>query len=275
MSGSEENVTMSARFYAAGVEPAKESHDSDLDTEYASGLSSLSESDDFEDRKDLRHAIKKSGSEREEISKLRHCISHLGEYSYNVNLNGQEILNHVRSNCTDPVVLGWLGDRANAPNFLNYVRFYYTWNTMRRVDYQEIPWIMISPVIENQPVWNYFRDPANMGRIAQIAQNRIICPYIVPDNANRNHLAPAPFPALTLALSLILLIARVRATVHLAACLGFDAESRDLRSPQDRLKCEQQYAYTLDGSRMTTHDMPIAPQDIDVWNNFRQVVNQF
>ncbi|KAG9330510.1 hypothetical protein JZ751_016219 [Albula glossodonta] len=149
------------------------------------------------------------------------------------------------------------------------------WNTMRRVDYQEIPWIMISPVIENQPVWNYFRDPANMGRIAQIAQNRIICPYIVPDNANRNHFAPAPFPALTLALSLILLIARVRATVHLAACLGFDAESRDLRSPQDRLKCEQQYAYTLDGSRMTTHDMPIAPQDIDVWNNFRQVVNQF
>lgn len=119
------------------------------------------------------------------------------------------------------------------------------WNSMRNARTQQIPEIMFKPVGQEERAWQDF---LSLGTV--IGRNRIFLPYVRPADADPLFFPETPFFVLTLALSVVLMVfTDVKATIHLAACLG-----RDTRSPftPDLFHhLQRQYACTIDNTVMS------------------------
>ncbi|KAG7454532.1 hypothetical protein MATL_G00260780 [Megalops atlanticus] len=130
------------------------------------------------------------------------------------------------------------------------------WNSMSSSPYPEIPWIILHPVKPREPVWRIFVELMSRRGVFQPA-NRILIPYIVPDGVDEKLFPSVPLFVLTLALSIVLWPLQVRAKIHLAACLGFDDESRCSKTQMDITRCVMQYAYTVDHTMMSSTNVTV------------------
>ncbi|KAL6464545.1 hypothetical protein MHYP_G00268620 [Metynnis hypsauchen] len=113
------------------------------------------------------------------------------------------------------------------------------WNSMRRSK-QRIPQILLAPVGQEEPVWDIFNKLGG----PQQSYDRIIIPYLVPENLKKGF-PVLHFQTVISVLSLVLVTTGIRATVHLAACLGRN------KTPLMVEEWKRQYAYTVDKTYMT------------------------
>ncbi|XP_040011738.1 uncharacterized protein LOC120805508 [Xiphias gladius] len=115
------------------------------------------------------------------------------------------------------------------------------WNSLRNAGERMVPNIMVSPLQPEDGVWQRFEFLTK--KHGPLRRNQIIIPFILPGKRSES----VPFFVVTLALSLVLLSSRLKATVHLAACLG--ERSAGQKFDEDYLK--EQYAYTINSTLMT------------------------
>ncbi|KAM7371380.1 hypothetical protein PAMP_008631 [Pampus punctatissimus] len=117
------------------------------------------------------------------------------------------------------------------------------WNSMKKAGDKMIPNITLSPLKPPEDgSWKRFESLKK--QYGQPGRNRIVIPFILPEESSS--LESVPFFIVTLALSLVLLSSRFKATVHLTACLG--GRSAGKKFDQEYLK--QQYACTMDNTGM-------------------------
>ncbi|XP_041634219.1 uncharacterized protein LOC121503743 [Cheilinus undulatus] len=116
------------------------------------------------------------------------------------------------------------------------------WNSMKKAGAQKIPNIHVSPLTTDDGAWK--RVVELQVQQGQPGRNRILVPYMLPGETGSSD--TIPFYVVTLALSMVLHFSSLKATVHLAACLGRATTLSD----QDYL--DEQYCYTIDGTFMTS-----------------------
>lgn len=137
------------------------------------------------------------------------------------------------------------------------------WNRMRAAQGQTIPNIKVkSMVAPKDGAWNefvYLKDALGLPDY-----DRVVIPFILP----RNMVIEVPFAVVTLALALVLLFSQMRARVHLAACLSKVSADTNLQDWYLR----QQYAYTVDHTRMSTTDHVYPTTgNFQLFQNFRDM----
>lgn len=121
------------------------------------------------------------------------------------------------------------------------------WNSMKNAGGQMIPNITLSPLYPPKDgAWERF--VFLQDTCGPPGRNRVVIPFILPFifSAESASSVRVPFFVVTLALSLVLLLSRLKATVHLAACLGKISARTNLY--EEYLK--QQYAYTINNTMM-------------------------
>lgn len=116
------------------------------------------------------------------------------------------------------------------------------WNRMRNARGGWIPNIMVSPVGKpSDGAWEDFMYLTDEFGIPD--RKRVVIPFILPGNVD----VDVPFFVVTLALSVILFFTRLKATVHLSACLSKMSEDTEL----DVNFLISQYSYTIDKTFMS------------------------
>ncbi|XP_035770358.1 uncharacterized protein LOC118455446 [Neolamprologus brichardi] len=120
------------------------------------------------------------------------------------------------------------------PNLPNY------WNSLKKARGQRIPNIIVSPLQEDDGVWERFKSLST--KYGPPGRNRIIIPFILPGERES-----VPFSVVALALSLVLLSSRFKATVHFNACLS----DKSTGQKSDRKYLQEQYYCTEDKTGMT------------------------
>ncbi|XP_053294066.1 uncharacterized protein LOC128454643 [Pleuronectes platessa] len=125
------------------------------------------------------------------------------------------------------------------------------WNSMKEAGL--IPNIMVSTITDPQDrAWTTFVDLT--AEYGTPRRGRILVPFILGGSA-----VTIPFYIVTWVMSLVLFIFGIKATVHLAACLGDG--STWFKFPREFL--EHQYSYTVDNTVMTAQSMwPITRPDL-------------
>lgn len=125
------------------------------------------------------------------------------------------------------------------------------WNSMEKAGGQMIPNIFVRTLRKPEDgAWERFEFLKD--EFGGPGRNRIVIPFILPEIDSS---LKVPFPVVTLAMSLGLFFSGYRATVHLAACLS--KRSEDMRLDEGNLK--EQYACTIDGTRMSCSEEPSDP----------------
>ncbi|CAB1421297.1 unnamed protein product, partial [Pleuronectes platessa] len=134
------------------------------------------------------------------------------------------------------------------------------WNSMKEAGL--IPNIMVSTITDPKDgAWTTFVDLT--AEYGTPRRGRILVPFILGGQK-----VTIPFFIVTWVMSLVLFIFRIKATVHLAACLG--DESTWCKFPREFL--EHQYSYTVDGTGMTAQSMwPITHPDL--YRNLQAMFN--
>ncbi|XP_051797372.1 uncharacterized protein LOC127531655 isoform X2 [Acanthochromis polyacanthus] len=105
------------------------------------------------------------------------------------------------------------------------------WNSLKRAGGRMIPNIFIGFMTPDDGVWKTYK------RLSEThgapGRNRIVIPFIFPAEQKRS----VPLSVVMLALSLVLLSSRFKATVHLAACLGYSSAGHKMDSLKDQYSC--------------------------------------
>ncbi|XP_060939743.1 uncharacterized protein LOC133017633 [Limanda limanda] len=118
------------------------------------------------------------------------------------------------------------------------------WNSMEKAG--QIPNIMVSTITDPADrAWTTFVDLTET--YGSPKKGRIVVPFILGGWA-----VTVPFFIVTWVMSLVLFIFQIKATVHLAACLGHGSTCWKL--PRHLL--ENQYSYTVDNTVMTVQPIP-------------------
>ncbi|KAF0022254.1 uncharacterized protein LOC118289099 [Scophthalmus maximus] len=135
------------------------------------------------------------------------------------------------------------------------------WNSMKRAGSQAIPNIMVSTLkVPKDGAWTSFVNLTETH--GQPGRSRIVIPFILPGLTVR-----IPFFVVTWVMSLVLLVFRLKATVHLAACLG----DRSTRGKFARDFLETQYSYTVDNTGMTSSATMLPIRRADLYRAFQAV----
>lgn len=134
------------------------------------------------------------------------------------------------------------------------------WNSLRKAGTQNIPTIIVSPLQPKAGVWKKYESLAK--RFGPPGRNRIVIPFIFPEDKMFGSSETVPVYVVTLALSLVLCSSRFKATVHLDTCLS--KSPADTNLDEDYL--EQQYACTVDDTGMTLSDEALS----ETWSGFFQ-----
>ncbi|XP_013121878.2 uncharacterized protein LOC106097016 [Oreochromis niloticus] len=113
------------------------------------------------------------------------------------------------------------------------------WNSLKKAGAQMVPNITVSPLRDGE--LEYFEYLS--AKHGPPGRNRIVIPFIVPGREYES----VPFSVVTLALSLVLLSSRFKATLHFDGCLRDHSTGPKF----DRKYLQEQYACTIDNSRMT------------------------
>ncbi len=117
------------------------------------------------------------------------------------------------------------------------------WNYMRQSRHN-IPEIILSPLVPEEPAWTQFMTLCTQGIID--IDGRAIIPFLVPKDLV-TAFGEIPFYMFVFAASFMLAFFGATATVHLAACLG---RAESLPMP---VEWRTQYAYTYDGAFMSVN----------------------
>ncbi|XP_031594539.2 uncharacterized protein LOC116319379 isoform X1 [Oreochromis aureus] len=115
------------------------------------------------------------------------------------------------------------------------------WNSLKKAGAQMVPNITVSPLRDDDGVWEHFESLS--AKHGPPGRNRIVIPYNLPGREYES----IPFSVVTLALSLVLLSSRFKGTLHFSGCLGDHSTGQKF----DRKYLQEQYACTIDNSMMT------------------------
>ncbi|XP_029983476.1 uncharacterized protein LOC115414315 [Sphaeramia orbicularis] len=116
------------------------------------------------------------------------------------------------------------------------------WNRMANARGGLIPNIMVSPVGKPPDgAWEHFMQLR--GEYGIPNRRRVVIPFMLPGNVH----VRVPFFVFTLALSLVLFFTKLKATVHLSACLSKRSQDTEL----DVNSLINQYSYTTDKTFMS------------------------
>ncbi|XP_039464498.1 uncharacterized protein LOC120438121 [Oreochromis aureus] len=114
------------------------------------------------------------------------------------------------------------------------------WNSLKKAGAQMVPNITVSPLGDDDGVWERFESLS--AKHGPPGRNRIVIPFIFPGREYES----VPFSVVTLALSLVLLSSRFKATLHSSGCLRDHSTGPKF----DRKYLQEQYACTIDNSWM-------------------------
>ncbi|XP_019218953.1 uncharacterized protein LOC109203671 [Oreochromis niloticus] len=114
------------------------------------------------------------------------------------------------------------------------------WNSLKKAGGRKIPNIIVSPLQEDDGVWETFKSLST--KHGPPGRNRIVILFSLPAESES-----VPFSVVALALSLVLLSSRFKATVHFNACLSDKSSGQKC----DRKYLQEQYYCTEDNTVMT------------------------
>ncbi|KAJ0070622.1 hypothetical protein NL108_016895 [Boleophthalmus pectinirostris] len=139
------------------------------------------------------------------------------------------------------------------------------WNHLRASRGEPIPEIWVETLRRPvDPAWGCFKI---LRSHCKIRHERVVVPFILPGHKELK----MPFTVVTLALSLALLFTRLKARLHLAACLGRDKPLLEL----DRLLLQAQYCYTLDHTMMRCTPLArFSEENLELFNLLRGVFTE-